>query len=48
MKKQKGIWIPKIYIEIWEKNVNTISKILDSMGYSITKMSNLNYLALIK
>ena len=41
-------WKPKIYIEIWEKNVNTISKILDSMGYSITKMSNLNYLALIK
>ena len=41
-------WKPKIYIEIWEKNVNTISKILDGMGYSVTKMSGLNYLAIIK
>ena len=41
-------WKPKIYIEIWEKNVNVISKILDEMGYSVTKMSGLNYLALIK
>tara|TARA_Y100000310_G_scaffold338235_1_gene427310 strand:- start:239 stop:595 length:357 start_codon:yes stop_codon:yes gene_type:complete len=41
-------WKPKIYIEIWEKNVNTISKILDEMGYSVTKMSGHNYLALIK
>ena len=41
-------WKPKIYIEIWEKNVNTISKILHDMGYSVTKMSGLNYLALIK
>ena len=40
-------WKPKIYIEIWEKNVDIISKILDEMGYSITKMSGLNYLAVI-
>jgi len=41
-------WKPKIYIEIWKKNVNDISKILDEMGYSVTKMSGQNYLALIK
>ena len=38
-------WKPKIYIEIWPKYVDTVSKILGEMGYSITKMSDLNYLA---
>jgi FkbM family methyltransferase len=37
-------WKPKIYIEIWPKNVNPISELLSSMGYSVKKMSGLNYL----
>ena len=39
---------PDIYIEIWDKNVPTVSKILNDMGYALTKMSQQNYLAVIQ
>ena len=38
-------YLPKMYIEIWPKNLNYISEILKSMGYNnMKKTSSNNYL----
>ena len=35
---------PKIYIEVWDKNLKSITKIMNSMGYSVNKFVTNNYL----
>lgn len=37
-------YFPKIYIEIWPKNVDSIIEVMTSMEYVVKKMSALNYL----
>ena len=35
---------PKIYMEVWDKNLKSITKIMNSMGYSVNKFVTNNYL----
>ena len=35
---------PKIYMEVWDKNLKSITKIMNSMGYSVNKFISNNYL----
>jgi hypothetical protein len=36
--------LPKIYMEIWPKNLNSMTELMNGMGYSVNQVSETNYL----
>ena len=37
-------YLPKIYVEVWDKKLDSVKELMTSMGYSMKNMAGPNYL----